>query len=459
MSNSKYELIELQAENFKRLRAVRIHPKPGAITAIVGKNGSGKTSTLDALEAALGGKLSCPKLPIRIGEKSARIIADLKEIIVERTFDEDGSSKVTVRTREGAKFNSPQKMLDALMGEISFDPLAFERMKPTEQAAIIAKMAKVDIRDYANRIEAIRDQRKVLNKQWVEAKYAIDRHGPAIEGLPDDVIELKGIVGKMEAATAHNRAIESAKAEQRRQEDYLKQMHVNMATREAKVAGLRVELENAIKAVDEQTDNIKRQSDITAEAVDATQALGEPRATDGFQKQIQEAESVNDSIRHNKDRVAKEKAATDLKIKFDALGNEIENIEEERDLKITTADMPVKGLGITEKGVSYKAAGDRPPIPFEQCSQAEKLRVSTAIGLALNSTIKVMLIRDGSLLDNDGMELLSQIAAEAGAQILVERVAAEGEVGIWITDGETEGTVDALLAEAIAEATAAETAK
>jgi hypothetical protein len=73
--------------------------------------------------------------------------------------------------------------------------------------------------------------------------------------------------------------------------------------------------------------------------------------------------------------------------------------------------------------------------PFEQASSAEQLRVSAAIGMALNPELKVMLIRDGSLLDAESLRLLSELAERADHQIWIERVSTGEEVSVVIEDG------------------------
>ena len=70
-----------------------------------------------------------------------------------------------------------------------------------------------------------------------------------------------------------------------------------------------------------------------------------------------------------------------------------------------------------------------------KASSAEQLRVSTAIGFGMNKKLKLMLIRDGSLIDSSGMELLQAMAEEQDAQIIIERVSNGEKIGIVIEDG------------------------
>ena len=122
------KIIELRAENIKRLPAVNIRPD-GNVVEITGKNGQGKTSVLDAIWWALEGKENIQAAPIRRGATEAHIKLDIGQLKVTRTFKAvDGghyTTTITVENDEGARFPSPQKVLDSLLGELSFDPLAF----------------------------------------------------------------------------------------------------------------------------------------------------------------------------------------------------------------------------------------------------------------------------------------------------------------------------------------------
>ena len=75
-------------------------------------------------------------------------------------------------------------------------------------------------------------------------------------------------------------------------------------------------------------------------------------------------------------------------------------------------------------------------VPFSQCSSSERLRVSMAIAIAQNPGLKVIQIRDGSMLDSTSLALVSEMAEEHGYQVWVERVDETGTVGIVIEEGE-----------------------
>ena len=96
---------------------------------------------------------------------------------------------------------------------------------------------------------------------------------------------------------------------------------------------------------------------------------------------------------------------------------------------IDAANFPVRGLGIEDGVVTYNN------IPFEGCSSAEQLRVSIAIAMATNPTLKILRIKDGSLLDSEGMKIVQGMATKHGFQIWIECVDESGEIGIVLEDG------------------------
>jgi ABC-type histidine transport system ATPase subunit len=91
--------------------------------------------------------------------------------------------------------------------------------------------------------------------------------------------------------------------------------------------------------------------------------------------------------------------------------------------------MPIDGLSFDAGNITFNN------IPFEQCSSSEQLRVSVAMGLAMNPELRLLLIHDGSLLDSDNLQMISDMAQAADTTILIECVGEGQECSIIIEDG------------------------
>ena len=102
----------------------------------------------------------------------------------------------------------------------------------------------------------------------------------------------------------------------------------------------------------------------------------------------------------------------------------------EKRAAVAAAKFPVEGLGFGDGIVMLNG------VPFDQASAAETLKVSVAIGMAANPKLRVILIRDGSLLDEDSRAQISAMAKESDYQLWIE-VAGRGEAtGFVIEDGQ-----------------------
>jgi energy-coupling factor transporter ATP-binding protein EcfA2 len=442
------KIIELRAENIKRLTAVNIRPD-GNVVEITGKNGQGKTSVLDAIWWALEGKENIQAAPIRRGATEAHIKLDLGQLKVTRTFKAvDGghyTTTITVENDEGARFPSPQKVLDSLLGELSFDPLAFTRMKPADQFETLKRFVPgIDFAAIAAANKTDYDKRTDANRRAKELRAQAAGLALPQEQIPGRIDEAK-LVADLEAAGEHNADIERRRARrQQAQADIDRQTEIAAAYRanaaelrrkadaedakaaehEASVAGLKVKLEEA-------------------------PALPDPIDTTALRDSISQARTVNERIdraqraRQERERLTRE--ATEFEAQSAALTAAIKKRDDDKTAAIATAQMPIEGVGFGDGHVLMRG------VPFDQASDAEQLRASIAIAAAMNPKLRVIRVRDGSLLDDDAMVLLAEFANAHDLQIWIERVDSSGRVGFVLEDGhlKSDAAADAKIPEAV----------
>ncbi len=409
-------LIELRAENFKRLTAVTLRPT-GAVTPVIGKNGAGKTSVLDAIACALGGANQAPAMPIRKGKDRAVVVVDLGDVIVTRKWTAK-TSTLEVATKDGAAYKSPQAVLDKVFGDLSFDPLGFARMPAKDQAATLARVAGIDLDLHRTERQRLYDNRTAANRTAKELRAAIATLAPLPADVPDAEVPVSEIVDELTAA------------EEARRVRVRTELRASDAAIRASRAGERIERLRA--DLDAAEREYVTATAASAQATDEVLALPPLPDTEAIKARGKGLEELNRQVRAKKQYAERELAAAAREAEASRLTDVIALGDRLFAEKLAAAALPIPGLSIDQGGVCIGT------IPFAQCSGAEQLRTSVAIGFAINPTSKLMLIRDGSLLDADGMALLAEMAEAAGAQVLIERVDNGSEVGVRIVDGGNE---------------------
>lgn len=419
-------IVELRAENIKRLQAVEIHPS-GELVVIGGRNAQGKSSTLDAIEMALGGASTIPPDPIRHGARKGRVVVDLGELVVERTFTPKGTT-LTVTSKDGTPQKSPQALLDSLCSSIAFDPIAFARLEPKKQDEVLKRVLGLDFSeldsDRAELFAARTDTKREL--KGLEAR--LDAMPVPEAGLPKAEQSAADILAEVEQRQAQRAENETARAfvvelerEHRGLGSDLQALDRRIAELEEKLAEARSDREAVAERRDALTASIERKREEVAALVDPD--LDEPKA------RLATLEVTNRKVRQVQERAKLEAEAKKLADRADELTGSIEAIDEKKAVALASAKFPVEGLGFDELGPTLNGA------PLEQASQAEKLRLSVAIGAALHPRLRVMLLRDGSVLDEDGMRLLGELAREHHLQLWLERVGDKDPSAVVIEDG------------------------
>jgi hypothetical protein len=428
------KVLNLQADNFKNLKAVEIDPDTNMVV-VGGKNEQGKSSVMDAVWVALKGRAAAPPKPIRNGEEECRLRLDLGELIVTRKFTakEGGTytDSVKVENAAGLRYGKPQEVLDALLGEIGFDPFEFARMKPKDQADSLLQMvplsvdldelAQADTSDFAKRRDVNRDAHQVKAQMDAIPKEDVPADAPDRQALEDQLGE------------AANINTEISRERDRRESEA---RDIN------RVIGLADEAEAEAKDLRERADRLdaaakekRADADKRTEALGALPALKEPVDTEAVRRLLAEAQSTLAAIERQRNRSNLEQRYAALFAESEAFTKAMADRATARTEALRKAKMPIEGLEFVVDDAG-KATVNLNGVPFEQASTAAKLRASTAIAMAANPELRILRISDGSLLDDDSMAMLRSMAEADDFQLWVEVVGEGDRVGIVMENGE-----------------------
>lgn len=164
--------------------------------------------------------------------------------------------------------------------------------------------------------------------------------------------------------------------------------------------------------------------------------LPEPEDTNALRDELASIEDRNRIARENARILRDREAQKAHEETYAELGREIAAIDASKAKAIAAAEMPVTGLGFDDSGVTFGG------VPFSQASSAEQIRVSLAMAMALNPSVRVIRIMDGSLLDSDSLAAVREAAAEHDFQIFLEMVGdaeTADPASVVISDGSVVG--------------------
>jgi len=410
---TKLKVLSLEASNVLRLRAIQITPDPdNPVVILGGENEQGKSSALACIEMAIGGKKRIPAAPVHRGEKEGRIRLKLGqrevELIVERTGEK--LDKLVVRSADGAPRASPQAILDALKSDLSFDPLAFERMEPAKQVEMVKKLLGLDFTALDSERAKLYEKRTEVGRCLKVSQQRVADFPISCVTAPDAEVDIGALLKEKEAADNVNSKIRSLAAE--------------VSARASEVESARDALADAESAYERAR---QRLIDADAKASSAQSDLNsmEPVDTKELQAKLANAENINRSVRAKRDRADESAKCTVLEREQAALTERIEAIDAEKRDRLANAPWPVPGLGFGDGCLTYD------DLPLSQASSARRRQIAFEMACALNPGLAVVLLPDASLLGKEAMKHIAKLAAAKDMQVWVERVG-DGDPGAII---------------------------
>lgn len=469
------KILHLRAENFKRLRAVEITPDPNTgLIELRGRNAQGKSSVLDAIWAALGGAAHHPTKPVRNGESKATIQINLGDLQVTRRFRADGATDLRVTAADGARYPSPQTVIDKLIGQIAFDPLAFMRLKPKEQLEQLRQTIKLDIdldaldrqnqQDYTQRTQINRDAQALRIRLD-----SLPRPDESTTPLPTTQIDVSLLTRRLAEVSSHNIEIASRSANRAAFAEKIKSKREEAASVEAALPALLSNLNTAAAKtaaeLDERITDLRRQiiiledrktslndelvhaqeqtrldADETAATLRAQADADEQKLNnadplpalidaEALAAEIEQATQQNRLIEAAARRHDVANQLQEAEVEAEHLTTQINQRAAQKRDALAAAQFPVPGLALGPEQILLN------DLPLDQASSAEQLRVSVALAMAANPTLRVLCVRDGSLLDRHSLAALADMVSQHDYQCWIEVTDDDATVGIIIEDG------------------------
>jgi len=389
------KIIKLVINNFKGIKAVDITPDPdNPIVFINGPNGAGKSCVLDSLLVGFGGTSSSDKQLLRDGEVLGDVDIDIGDYKIRRVIKES-SVKLQVKSKMGEIKRSPQAVLKSLMGPFAVDPMGFFDLGSKQQVEMLSgQEGSKASHGLMARKEVIKEDLRRLRSDLKVNKSMRDMIGDYKEYANPPNIKPEAFKFELKEAMEYNDKTASMK----RQFDETTHEIERLARKAA-------DLEIALK------DRVAIDIEEIMERMDEAKAEIEE-----YQKSVKAEAMINEGFQI-------EQSIEELK-------------HEDKVIDASLADMCKEWLPGVDLSLSPEGAIQVNGINARQISTFEKMDLAMKISIHSNPQLRVMMIKDGSLIDGFSMKNVRDFAKDNEFQVWIECVSNEptGE-GFYIVDG------------------------
>jgi len=434
-------IISAEIKNFKNISARHID-FAGKSMIIAGKNEAGKSSIIQAIMSPLDSKYIPPK-PIKSGESNAEIELEIEGNLngqfVKYTLacyfsQENQKGRIVLFDESGAKMQGGKAIIESLVGNIGFDIMAFIKKGKTDsgkpsQAGIreqieiltqlmpiegVTKLHELDV-EYKEKY----DKRTNINKEVDFLKTKL-KHDFSQEEL--DLYEVdrsEELAAKKDSLTKISESVEKWNDANRKREDNkekLESIPAKIDNLEEKIKAIRIEIE-------ELNESLKFEKERKVKIDNFFAKYPEKPSVQSLSEEIEEITNHQENRKKVLELYDIQKKSIAEQEKSETITERLKAIKKEKEEVFASYPLPVKGLTFDEEGISY----DGLPLHDEQINTAKLIEIGLKIGMAMNPNLRVMIIKDGSLLDKETLNKIINIADKRGYYLLIEVVDSEQE--------------------------------
>lgn len=436
------KISSLELENVKRIRAVQITPTADGLTVIGGRNGQGKTSVLDAIAWALGGKRLMPDRPNRDGAATpARLHVELTNGIVVERRGKNGTLHVTDTTgRKGT-----QKLLNEFLSELALNLPAFLSGTDRDRTTTLLQTLGIDeqLAELDGQIKSAYQQRTAIGVDARRLRAYADGL-PHHDGAPEEPVSVGELVRQQQEILARN-------GENQRKRDDASRLEWECQSIKQDISHIEQSIKAAQRQLDEyvrdmqgrigrmQSEYVEQQEKFNARLADldvATKTAEQlaDESTAEIEESIANIERINDQVADNQRKAEAVRIATEREAEYADMTATVESLRERRVSLLDGAPLPLDGLSVDEGGnLTYLGH------TWGDMSSSEQLRVATAIVRATKPDCGFVLVDKLEQMDTQTLAEFGAWAQGEGLQVIGTRVSTGGECTVVIEDGRVEG--------------------
>lgn len=398
-----------KVHNYKGIKGTVEVSTNGTSIVVQGKNAAGKSSFVDAITELFDprGKRLTPR-PVHEGEKEAYAeFTDTEQdvkVVREWGFDKEGNStsKLSVYALDGARHSQPAQLIADLTGGVIFDPSKFLQMDPKPQRdALLRKVGLPFDLDQLEREEnTAEDERLKAGQAARAAEGAVTNAEQPAPGTPDEPVSTNDLVNELSAARAHNARLNDA----RHDLAGLEQRHETIDER--------------IEVLSQEIDKLQKEREELVTQQQEIQVMLDSEVlidTSELESKVQRVDEINRNVQIKQTLKKLEQEAIVKRDIYRETDEAVKAIQQRKQDGLKQAVFPDPHLSVDENGVLYDG------VPFSQANSASRHKAAFSIATSGDADLKLVIVKDGDLLDEESLMEIDEVAAERGFTVLIER--------------------------------------
>lgn len=423
------KILMAEAENFKCFDYKLVELDGMSIVAI-GKNGAGKSSLIDMLASPVDANF-VPLEPVKQGADMAKIKLKIggnidgqpQEYTIVTEFSPGSSTgKLKLFNKDGNEIKKgAASILKSIIGNIGFDIFKFISLGTTANGKVSESGLRQQIEtlkglmpaETQNKLFDLDQERdsvfsarteingriKILQSELAGSSYSQEE----IEKYSKDPINTEAVSLQLEAL---NKKIEN-----------WTKVESGVATAEDQM----VVLNDTITDLEKRLKDAKtKQAELADKIIKGKQWLvanEKPNPT-SLQDQLRDAGNFNTNCLKVKQYLEKHETLVKIKKESEDKTKRLEEIDTEKKKVFSSDSFPVKGISFDENQIYYNG------LPFNEKNvpKSHIWAIGVKISMLMNPNLRVIFIKDGSLLDDDTVKAILGMAKKYGYQIIMEVV-------------------------------------